>query len=76
MFDQKAECVLPKESAVREHITEWKQRTASSLWAPQNCSSWYQHGTKDASPTAVWPGTCTEYYFRTRSIRPDKLTFF
>lgn len=76
MLDRKAECVLPKEAVIQEHIQEWRERADSSIWTARHCRSWYQQGTKDASPTAVWPGSTIEYYFRTRNISSDNLKFF
>jgi len=75
MLDRKAECVLPNEMVIQEHIAEWRQRADNSVWAPKHCRSWYQQGKND-SPTASWPGTTLEYYLRTRNISADNLNFF
>ena len=76
MLERKAECVLPKETVMEEHIQEWRERANRTVFTPQNCTSYYQTGGKNDAPRTIWPGLSSEYYLRTRNISPDNFKFF
>jgi len=76
MLDKKAECVRASESAVKTQMVEWRERIDRSVWAPQNCTSWYQRGEPNGRPWGIWPGTHIEYFLRTRKVPSSDFEYF
>ncbi|KXN65995.1 FAD/NAD(P)-binding domain-containing protein, partial [Conidiobolus coronatus NRRL 28638] len=50
---------------VGESYWQWIQRRVRPMVWYGNCKSWYQNVNGEV--LAIWPGTCTEYYWRTKS---------
>ena len=76
LLSRKAECVPIKEEKLSEMMKEWTRRVDKSVWAPSTCNSWYQQGDPSARPWGLWPGTTTEYYWRTKNIPSENFTFY
>ncbi|CBY20261.1 unnamed protein product [Oikopleura dioica] len=76
LFDERKDCFMPTEKAVEEWNEEWVDRIESSIWSRSNCVSWYQQGDPNNRAWGLWPGSCTEYWWRTSKIPESKFKFF
>ena len=47
LFENESKTIVPKRSELKKFMTEWKSRIDKSVWAPQNCTSYYQQGAPD-----------------------------
>ena len=39
------------------------------------CFSYYQRGSPDGRPWGIWPGTTVEYWWRTKTLKPNQFNF-
>mgnify|MGYP000614367641 CR=1 FL=1 len=75
MLSRESPTIVVKRSKIREFMSEWKTRIDKSVWAPHNCTSYYQQGSPDNRPWGLWPGTTTEYFLRTRRLNDESFEF-
>ncbi|KAF9585729.1 hypothetical protein BGW38_001027 [Lunasporangiospora selenospora] len=61
--------VTPK--ACKEFLDEVDKKMAGMVWST-DCRSWYQN--ENGKVTALWWGTCSQYWSRLRKFRPENFT--
>ena len=75
MWSRKATRVEVKPSATDRLLREWETKVDKSVWRPGNCDSFYQRGSADKRPWLLWPGTTTEFWYRTKNLITDDFKF-
>ena len=69
MWSKKSQVATVKNESLKKFTSEWRVRVDKSTWAQTNCKSYYQRGSPDGRPWGLWPGTITEYWWRTKKTR-------
>lgn len=72
MKSKKLKCVEVKQPVQQQFNEEVQERLKGSVWLSGGCSSWYlkqgNEGSQGSSSAVLWPGLCTEYWWRTRQL--------
>lgn len=58
--------IAPAPAAQAAFGQEVQSRLKRSVWLAGGCKSWYQDDR--GSSAVLWPGLCTEYWWRTRQL--------
>jgi len=74
-LSKNASKTVVRSEALESFMSRWANQIDGSVWAPKNCSSWYQQGSKDKRPWSIWPWSTIEFFFRTRE-NPKKYFAF
>lgn len=75
MWSNKSQVATVKNDSLQKFTSEWRVRIDKSTWAPTNCKNYYQRGSPDGRPWGLWPGTTTEYWWRTKKLEPGQFNF-
>lgn len=70
MMKRNAKVISLKVSAEDEFMDKLKDDLKNTVWATENCGSWYANSKGDI--TTLWGDNCTNYWRQTKDIDFEK----
>jgi len=73
MIKRGAKSVQPKKCLEEKYMANLYDEMTEKVWTKGNCGAWYSDAKGNV--TALWPWTCTKYWWRTKSLDTTAFEF-
>jgi len=73
MIRRKARTVEVKESIQNKFMDNLEKEMKHTIWGVESCGSWYAN--ENGKVTALWPESCSSYWFKTTFVDFSKFEF-